>query len=206
MSGTARGCANRTSPSSGRGFENGNQTSERRQSTNNNMGTDVYLEWNEKTNADEQKQVTGWGIGSGYVGYLRASIHMVQENALLRMLFPEKYWSKRSKEEYDFKANLRLLVDLGNKYLQSVENGTEMEMPEQVKHAVTEYKARNDAIVKAVQEAAIKTAPGAEVKLAVGELEGMADAIKWLKSVVGFFKLGIQKQEQGLKPYPYISW
>jgi len=38
------------------------------------MGMSVYLEWDGMTKEDEDKQITGFDITSGHVGYLRASI------------------------------------------------------------------------------------------------------------------------------------
>ena len=56
------------------------------------MGTDIYLHWDNQNDEEKDKQITGYSIGHGYTGYLRASIGMTQENQLLRMIFPDQYW------------------------------------------------------------------------------------------------------------------
>ena len=68
------------------------------------MGTDIYLHWDNQSTDEADKQITGFSIGHGNVGYLRASIGMTQENQFLRMIFPEIYWkgeiSEADKCEY----------------------------------------------------------------------------------------------------------
>ena len=52
------------------------------------MGTDVYLEWKGKSEADSKAQLTGFSISAGAVGYLRVSIHMQREKRVLRTVRP----------------------------------------------------------------------------------------------------------------------
>ena len=56
------------------------------------MGTDIYLEWNNKSEEERKKQITGFDIRAGNIGYLRASIGMVEENSFLRQIFSNDYW------------------------------------------------------------------------------------------------------------------
>jgi hypothetical protein len=56
------------------------------------MGTDIYLKWDNMSKKDHDDQITGWRIDKGNTGYIRASIGMIQENELLRKVFPEEVW------------------------------------------------------------------------------------------------------------------
>lgn len=39
------------------------------------MGIDVYLRWDDQTDAEQKAQITGFDIHSGNVGYLREAYH-----------------------------------------------------------------------------------------------------------------------------------
>lgn len=161
------------------------------------MGTDVYLEWKGKKEEDSKKQVTGFSIDAGDVGYLRASIGMVEENAVLRLMFPEKYWKNGSKAIYDFKGNCILL----GKVLKSYLNNDDLQecLNEKAKDSLNSQKAMGDAIMKAFSQ------KGFEIE-EVKDNEELQFKIMWAKSIMEFFKLGVELQENGQRPYPYISW
>jgi hypothetical protein len=165
------------------------------------MGTDVYLQWDGKTSEEGKAQCTGWAIDAGDIGYLRACISMVRENGVLRMLFPEKYWSRRSKEEYDFKGNFEQLNAIGLRYLVSVVKGVPFEIGEDQQEGMKKQQETAAAILQS-----IKSMVPEGGKISVGEITDFRDAVAWLESMFCFFEIGIEKQEQGLKPYPYISW
>jgi hypothetical protein len=69
-----------------------------------NMGTDIYMYYKNMTKEKKEAQ-TGSMLYSGNVGYLRASIGMREENALLRNIFPDEYWHAHKKMAYDFIGN-----------------------------------------------------------------------------------------------------
>ena len=165
------------------------------------MGTDIYLEVNGKT--DEEEQGTSLNIEAGNAGYLRASIHMVAENGVLRMLFAEKYWLNRSRDEYDFRGNYEMLKGIGLKYLASVATGKPMELPEEVNEVLRRQERSAAAILGALKQV-VGDKEG--VNVACGSIEDFGDAVDWLNWLFKFFQLGIEKQEKGLKPFPYISW
>ena len=165
------------------------------------MGTDVYLDWDGKTSEDGKAQVTGWTIDAGDIGYLRACVSMLRENGVLRMLFPEKYWSRSSKEEYDFKGNFEQLNAIGFRYLVSVVKGVPFEIGEDQQEGM---KKQQDMAVAILQS--IKSMVPEGGKISGGEITDFRDAVSWLESVFCFFEIGSEKQERGLKPYPYISW
>lgn len=166
-----------------------------------NMGTDVYLEWGGKTPKEGKAQCTGWAIDAGDRGYLRACVSMVRENGVLRMLFPEKYWSKRSRDEYDFKGSFEQLNAIGLRYLVSVVKGVPFEIGQDQQEVMQKQQQMAAAILQSIKS---KAPAGAEIK--VGGITDFRDAVSWLESVFCFFEIGIEKQEKGLKPYPYISW
>jgi len=83
------------------------------------------------TDSDRQKQYTGFSIDAGGVGYLRASIGMSTENAVLRALFPEKFWDMTHEDfekggfPFDFMSeeDQRLLHRLAIQYFLAVLSG-----------------------------------------------------------------------------------
>lgn len=163
------------------------------------MGTDIYMEWKRKTKEDSQKQLTGFSIDEGDKGYLRASIHMQRENALLRMLFNvNKYWDNREKTPYDFKNNYETLKELGFKYLVSVYMDFDFETTEtdHLKKQMNQSKLISASLKKMDFQGKVKTF----------KLEDFRFAVMWLESLFEFFELGIKLQDKGLEPYPYISW
>ena len=171
------------------------------------MGTDVYLEWNGKTEEEHEKQLEGcMTINAGDVGYLRASIGMANENGFLRMLFPSKYWQERSCDEYDFKANYDMLNSMGLKYLICAASGKQFETGEEQDKALKKQEKAALAIHGAITQLADRFGASEKFKLYIGAVRDFRSAVEWLNSVFGFFELGIEKQEKGLKPYPYISW
>ena len=169
------------------------------------MGTDIYMEWQGKTEADNDKQMEAILSVSGNVGYLRASIHMINENAVLRTVFPEKYWNERSKDEYDFKAGFEKLERLGIEYLQAVISGKEMEEPEGSNNLASGKQAAA-AISQALAKAGWKLGGNEQIQVYCGKVEDFREAVEWLNEVFYFFEFGIRLQEKGLKPFPYISW
>ena len=169
------------------------------------MGTDVYLEWNRKSEADDNKQAENvLCTGGGNVGYLRASIHMQNENTILRMLFPDKYWQRSSKEEYDFIGNWDMLAQLVPVYLKAVESGSEIVFSGNTGERQASLKKRTEAITSAISTSL--QAVGKDIEISCPHTEDIADAAMWLRDVLDFFQLGAAKQKKGLKPYPYISW
>jgi hypothetical protein len=163
------------------------------------MGTDVYLEWDGKSEVDRLQGV--WGsIGAGNAGYLRASIGMRYENSVLRVLFPDGYWTGGSSAEYDFKVNFVRLNTVGLKYLMGVVKGEPLVLGDVSQEVLDRHEVATAAMVKAITRAV------PEGELIAGGFPGFREAVIWLDSLFSFFELGIEKQEKGLKPYPYISW
>lgn len=157
------------------------------------------MEWKGKTKADEQKQITGFSINAGDQGYLRASIHMVRENALLRMLFNvHLYWDQHLKRPYDFKGHYEALHELGMKYLLSVYTGSDFE--------TIEPGHLNKQTDKAEVIAAALKKMNLSGDIQTGKIEDFRYAVMWLESLFAFFELGMELQDKGLEPYPYISW
>jgi hypothetical protein len=170
------------------------------------MGTDVYLEWTGKTEEEKQAQFTGWSIEAGHVGYLRASIGMANENGFLRMLFPSKYWKERSCDEYDFKANYEMLNSMGLEYLICAASGKQFETAEEQDKELKKQEQAALAIHGAITQLADRFGASEKFKLYIGAVRDFRCAVEWLNSIFSFFELGMEKQEKGLKPYPYISW
>jgi hypothetical protein len=154
------------------------------------MGSDIYLSWDKMSKADNKKQMTGFSIDAGKFGYLRASIGMINENKILRILFPDKFWRGKSMK-YDFKKNYGRLRQAGIAYLLANLFGIEMPLWTE---AIELGKLLTDKLQKA----------GFEV--ATSELTDYRYAVMWLDSLFDFFELGIKKQEENLNPKVIISW
>jgi len=159
------------------------------------MGTDVYLEWNGKTEKDKEKQCTGWSIDAGDAGYLRASIGMTTENAFLRALFPDEYWEAKGPLRYEFtEEGYKKLHMAGLVYLINSITGKE------IKHSKMEaYHELGNRITKMLGGLGFD-----EVQKA--NSCNFRYAVMWLNSVFNFYELGMAKEKEGLEPKVYISW
>lgn len=156
------------------------------------MGTDIYLEWKGQ-GKDEWKQQVETGNG-----YLRASIHMTNENALLRMLFPPQYWDSNSKEPYDFKGNWHIMLKLCGEYCAAVLQSRDLE----VQGSQAESIKQRQKIEEALKNLGAKFVCGKPPE----GLDGFRFAVSWANWLIEFFELGMKKQAEGLEPYPLISW
>lgn len=156
------------------------------------MGTDVYLHWKGMTKADHKAQITGWQITAGNKGYLRASIGMVEENMVLRMVFPEKYWQGECRDPYNFVGNSVLIVNVLREYL----NG-KMRPELMPSNAELDKMKETICLLKGMIDGT-----GGEII----EEEEKKFIVVWAKSLFDFFLLAMEKQKAGLKPYPEISW
>ena len=197
------------------------------------MGTDIYLHWDNQNDEAKEKQITGFSIGHGNVGYLRASIGMTQENQLLRMIFPEQLWegqipeadkceycqgdgwNESRKEEcseckgsgqkdgvsgmrYEFNDPAMLALSLATRiYLAHGIVGSKM--PEE------------DIPNNKMLESILHAVSGKDTKVEVAESDmqnpsNFFHSITWIKPVIDFFYLGLEKEKEGLNPKVYISW
>lgn len=150
------------------------------------IGTDVYLSWDGQTKAEEKAQITGYSINAGSVGYLRASISMEKENAVLREVFPDKFWEGKALP-YDFDAGWKTLNLIAKKYLSSCLFGIPIERFKQVFQQLAEA--------------------GKFDKIIVGDIDDdILGNVTWLNSLVEFFRLGYKKQKEYKNPKVCISW
>lgn len=158
------------------------------------MGTDIYLNWKGKTDDDEKKQITGYSIEAGNVGYLRASIGMTDENAVLRAIFPDKVWesSNENGEVYDFKGNAVFLKSILKDYIA----GKDIDVGDRL----NKQKEMDKNIKK------MFSGLGGFWMTSTSDKEDLDRRKVWAKSLIEFFELGIKLQEQGKKPRVYISW
>ena len=162
------------------------------------MGTDVYMEWDSMTPKEKKARLTGFSINAGEVGYLRASIGMVNENTVLRILMPDhrKYTEEDADNGgrvYNFKKNHALLERLARQHLVAALMGKKVEHPD---HA--EVHETGNTLMKMFK------VMGFEV-----QGNGSADlsgSVMWLNSVYQLFYLGVRKHEEGLNPRVFISW
>lgn len=163
------------------------------------MGTDIYMEWKGKSKEDSEKQNTGFSTTDGDIGYLRASIGMHNENVVLRLLFPNEYWDHKDEEAppYDFEKNWEKMVKLTMVYVIGIL--ANKEFPEMEEMAET-VKMQKD-IMEKLKESGFG---GDDIHMSKGL--DFISGIGWVNSLVEFFRMGCKLQEEGKKPYPYISW
>ena len=159
------------------------------------IGTDIYLEWDKQTEKEHKAQITGFDIGAGKFGYLRASIGMEPENNVLRLLFPEKFWHG-GVHVYNFDENFLSMMELVLVYLkgEKLPDPEQENYREQIEHGNRVRTAVNNIIGDAI-----------EIKLGVNS-EDMRFRITWGRSLLQFFELGRKVQKQGKHPKVHISW
>jgi hypothetical protein len=153
------------------------------------MGSDVYLEWQGMTEEEKKKCYTGYSINAGEVGYLRASIGMLRENQVLRLVFPEKFWNGGN-HLYDFKGNISMIEPLVKSYLS---DGN-------IDDCGRSAKQRQFAM--SVADIFKKLS----IEVQMGASEDKDFKKMWAKSLLGFFLLGMRLQEENKKPKVNISW
>lgn len=163
------------------------------------MGTDIYLKWDGQTRTQQKAQYTGYSIDAGNVGYLRASIGMETENAVLREVFPNEIWEKAGKYiPYDFNQGFAVLQAVAKKYLASclfgipyTKNAVQIKHEEWAKRALAMLaeKKKFDKVVNPADS-----------------MDDLPNAVMWLNSLYNFFWLGMDKQKAKLNPKVMISW
>jgi len=156
------------------------------------------LKWNEQTEEEHKAQITGFSITSGNKGYLRASIGMIKENYLLRLVFPKEFWEHQEKSlSYDFIKNYPKMLRLGWAYLVSVVLNKEIVISEEQK----KQTKMGDMIIKMLNSQGWKN-----MGIVSHTESDFPFAVCWLNSLIEFFELGIQKQKEKLNPRVEISW
>ena len=162
------------------------------------MGTDIYLSWEKMTKEDKEKRYTGFSISSGNIGYLRASIGMHQENAILRKIFPVEYWEGDG-DPMRFKFNDKAMSKVslyGRLYLA---------------HAIMVIPIKKD-VENTPENKMLQTLLGSIGKsFDTIDTNEIADAdiffkTTFMKSVFDFFEMGYQKEQKGLNPKIVVSW
>jgi len=163
------------------------------------MGTDIFLSWDGITDLEKAVQTAAareFALNAGHTGYLRAAIGMKRENALLRSIFPARFWYDTSGRAmpYDFKTGLLALNRLAKVYIRSIETDTEPNL---------EGYALVTAMDKITKELLAKR--GYREVASTNDLT-LDEAMDWLKELAEFFGLGAQKQLEGKNPRIFISW
>jgi hypothetical protein len=158
------------------------------------MGTDIYLSWNGMDEEEKKMQTdVGFDADAGEIGYLRASIGMVQENRLLRMLFPEVHWEPMDEGlSYDFKKGVELLPKALSQYVAGDE------LPE------TDSSRRQFQMGQIVAKMMTEVGDAEIAKISGGR--DMDERVRYARSVLRFFMFGMRLQEEGKNPKVYISW
>jgi len=164
-----------------------------------NMGTDIYMYYKNMTKEEKEAQI-GSKIYSGNVGYLRASIGMREENALLRNIFPDKYWHAHKKMAYDFignhSKNMNYIVSYILKPIITIEVGDQ----------TNEFDANLPENVLVGLNKLFETLQMNNASIKIPKLEGIDSIIRYAGSVIDFLWLGYDKQSEKLDPKVWISW
>lgn len=161
------------------------------------VGTDVYMGWKGQTRKEREKQITGFSIDGGKVGYLRASIGMTNENAVLREVFPDSFWESGKPTRFVFdEEGYGRLTKLGAAYLLAAMAGRVIR---------SEKNRESEEIGRKVLE----MLAGAGIRredVSVGRNRDLRGAVMWLNSLFSFYELGMEKEREGKLPEVYISW
>lgn len=173
------------------------------------MGVDVYLKWKGMTEEEKKRQYTGFSIDAGRFGYLRASIWMQTEFDVLSLVFPDECWKGWEYKRYKFdELGFAELEKILLAYLISKTSGRPLKsLLEEAKVVVRETedakqrKATMDRMIAKANE--IKNA-GECVK--TGGETSLLEAIVWSKSLLDFYKLGLEKEKEGKEPEVLVSW
>jgi len=163
------------------------------------MGTDIFLIWDDITEVEKAVQSAASSecrLNAGHTGYLRAAIGMKRENALLRSIFPARYWYNTGNQAlpYDFKTGLLALNGFAKIYLQSVELGTEPNLEGYALVAATDRMTKEMLEKKGCREVA-----------STNDLT-LNEAMEWLQELAEFFGLGAKKQIEDKNPRILIAW
>jgi hypothetical protein len=151
------------------------------------MGTDIYLRWDGMTEEDKKNQYTGYKITAGNVGYLRAFIGMIDENKVLRLIFPDEFWSGDGELPYDFVQYIDDVRMILKDYLIGIplddvgRGAAQRELGENITEFFNNLGVAVDSHVD-------------------------VNRIDWAISVYAFIKLGVKLQQDGKNPKVDISW
>jgi len=163
-----------------------------------NMGTDIYMYYKNMTKKEKEAQI-GSEIYKGNVGYLRASIGMREENALLRNIFPDKYWHAHKIMEYDFignhSKNMNYIVSYILKPLITIE----------VDEQTNEFEAEFRENILVALNKLFGTLQMNNASIKIPKLETIDSIIRYAGSVIDFLWLGYDKQYEKLEPKIWIS-
>ena len=145
---------------------------------------------------DKEKQITGFDTNSGHLGYLRASIGMVNENAVLRIVFPDEYWTGKKKFFAFSEEGYKFLHWVALRYLFAALKGEEIKLDNEGMKAQAEMGNNIKKMLSAFPMDKVEQSTSNEFRY----------AIMWINSLFSFYELGMEKQKEGLKPSIEISW
>jgi len=147
------------------------------------MGTDIFL-YKSKADVDKDNPVS----------YLRANAWQERENALLRMVFTEKYWKEQVDERnyiipqrYEFtEEGFETLVKLTKHLENSVIIGTEFQ---RYKNPIVE-QMKNNPTNEFVEQ------PGLDNRV----------GLDFVENIIQFYRKGLKLEQKGKKPEVVIHW
>ena len=163
------------------------------------MGSNIFLEWDNQTEEEKQRQIDSiFDISSGHLGYLRASLGMMSESSFLRALFSKEYWVAGSKGlRFEFtEEKYNKLMKAGILYLMSAYTGKELKCSESERE-----KETHDTIFNAIKKAGYS-----EDQIGHSGSLNFRPAIIWLESIFAFFELGMELEKKGLNPRVVVEW
>lgn len=151
------------------------------------MGTDVYLSYDGQDMSDKANY---WKEGN-----IRASIGMINENYVLRQIFPPECWES---EENNFKYTFDLVpkvMRIGEQYLDAVHEGYQLG---NAGEAGVDHGNNIANLLKQILP------DGAS--MVMGGIDDIFEAKRWLKTLSMHIAIGISKEQAGLNPKVVISW
>ena len=151
--------------------------------------------------------------------YIRASIGMILENEVLRMIFPNEFWNPEDDKPlvYNFIQNRKALNYILKKYLLAVATGKASigEVPEEVKAGAVfgMMFAKEFGGSKGPGQVDVGQPDQNHSKIKVvmtlsppQNEEGLKSAKWWANGVRKFFRNGLKLQNEGQNPTVAIGW
>ena len=176
------------------------------------MGTDIYLYYDGQPKDDKVWEE----------GYIRASIGMLNENYILRQLFPPEVWENENpkcpnckgegfinyvkEQKYSWNEKntkcekCEKLFRLGTQYMYAEQRGKKLGSKEEA------GVAHGDAVMNAFSKMGFETHNVAKEEKAESVIRHTEFCLDWLQSVFNHYKMGLEKEEAGLHPRVAISW
>jgi hypothetical protein len=141
----------------------------------------------------QDKHKRGHSIEGGGAGFIRASIGMQDEKAVLQTLFTKGFWQGSAPKRFDFNDACRKIKDILSGYMEGEKIKPAFEIPGEKKMLLLYEKMALEAHDDGKDAG-------------VPRLNTKADRFLWASNVMSFFEKGRILEKEGKKPKILIEW